>query len=74
MHLKSFKQQTVRLKALNFSTSFQAGELLLSEISRKFSLNEISTTLAKYHLPVLETFVDKNKWFGLLLCQANHDY
>ncbi len=69
MHLKSLTAQTVRLKALNFATHFEQGEYLLSEISRKFDLPEISQELDKHQLPVLRTFTDQNQWFALLLCQ-----
>ena len=69
MYLKSLVAQTVDLKALDFTTHFEQGESLLSEISRKFDLEEISQTLAKHQLPLLKTFTDLNQWFGLLLCQ-----
>ena len=69
MYLKSLTAQTVHLKALNFTTHFEQGEALLSEVSRKFDLSEIAQVLAKHQLPLLETFTDPNGWFGLLLCQ-----
>ena len=69
MHLKSLKAQTIHLEALGVTAKFEAGELLLSEISRKFDLQEISQTLRQQQLPVLEAFTDQNSWFGLLLCQ-----
>ncbi len=69
MYLKSLKTQAVHLKALSFTADFEAGELLLSEISRKFDLQDISRTLQQQQLPVLKAFTDQNSWFGLLLCQ-----
>lgn len=69
MRLKSLKAQTVNLKALNLVVHFDHHEMLLSEVSRKFNLQEISQVLRKYQLPVVKTFTDQNNWFGLLLCQ-----
>ena len=69
MHLKSLKAQAVHLKSLNFTAHFEQGERLLSEISRKFDLQETSQMLASHQLPVVNTFTDKQQWFGLLLSQ-----
>ncbi len=71
MYLESLKAQTVRLKALGLTVGFDSGERLLSEISRKFDLKETAQTLAAHHLPVVKTFTDQNRWFGLLLCQRS---
>lgn len=69
MYLESLKAQTVQLKALGLTVHFASGERLLSEISRKFDLAKTAQTLAAHQLPVVKTFTDKNRWFGLLLCQ-----
>lgn len=69
MYLESLTEQTVTLKALNFTILLEKGELILSEISRKFSLPSISQALQSHRLPVIHTFTDSNKWFALLLCQ-----
>ena len=69
MHLKSLKTQSVQLKSLNFTAHFEQGESLLSEISRKFDLEETSRLLASHQLPVVKTFTDDRRWFGLLLSQ-----
>lgn len=69
MYLKSLKAQSVRLSALDFAASFERNELILSEISRKFDLNEISQLLTNHRLPIIKTFTDKNQWFSLLLCR-----
>ncbi|MGB7085028.1 MAG: L-histidine N(alpha)-methyltransferase [Phormidesmis sp.] len=69
MYLESKRDQTVCLKSLNLTAQFNRKERLLSEISRKFDLQELSLILAKHHLPVVQTFTDQNGWFGLLLCQ-----
>ncbi len=69
MHLQSLKAQSVHLKSLNFTAHFEQGERLLSEISRKFDLQETSQMLANHQLPVIKTFTDEQQWFGLLLSQ-----
>lgn len=71
MHLKSLKEQTVKLKSLDLKADFASGEQLRSEISRKFNLQEISQMLEQHQLPVIKTFTDENQWFGLLLCQRD---
>ncbi len=71
MYLESHKAQTVRLKALALTAHFAPGERLLSEISRKFDLAETTQTLAAHRLPVVKTFTDQHRWFGLLLCQRS---
>ena len=69
MYLESLRPQRVHLKAINFMASFEQNERLLSEISRKFDLDNISWVLQQQQLPVVKVFTDQNSWFGLLLCQ-----
>ena len=71
MYLESRRSQTVHFKALDFTANFAAGERLLSEISRKFSLKAIAQLLTSHQLPLVKTCVDKNQWFGLLLASAH---
>ena len=70
MYLKSLEAQTVWLKALGLTVEFEKGDRILSEISRKFDLKEMSHTLLDHQLNVLEAFTDDERWFGLLLCQC----
>jgi L-histidine Nalpha-methyltransferase len=69
MHLRSLKAQTVELRELGVAIAFQAGETILSEISRKFDLTQIQQELAAKGLQPIQTWTDPNRWFGLLLCQ-----
>lgn len=69
MYLRSLKMHSIYLSTLDCNANFRKNELTLSEISRKFDLNKISQLLAEHYLPIVKTFVDKNQWFGLLLCQ-----
>lgn len=69
MHLRSLSAQTVTLKALDYQTTFQPGETIHTEISRKFHLPTLMTTLETHALQPLQVWTDPNAWFGLLLCQ-----
>jgi L-histidine Nalpha-methyltransferase len=69
MHLKSLVTQTVKLAALDLELTFQADELIHTEISRKFSLPALSETLEAHALQPIEIWTDPQSWFGLILCQ-----
>lgn len=69
MYLESLAEQTVRLEALDLTVEFGKCDRILSEISRKFDLQEIRQTLLNHQLKTIETFTDEKQWFGLLLCQ-----
>ncbi|MDB9528901.1 L-histidine N(alpha)-methyltransferase [Oscillatoria sp. CS-180] len=69
MYIESLRSQTVTLKSLDLDASFRAGERLLSEISRKFNLDELSQELFNHGLTVVDTFTDEQQWFALILCK-----
>lgn len=69
MYLESQQDQTVTFKELDLTVQFDQGEPLLSEISRKFNLDEMTDQLATHGLHVLKTFTDERQWFGLVLAQ-----
>jgi uncharacterized SAM-dependent methyltransferase len=69
MYLESAVAQSVRLEGLNLTVEFEAGDRILSEISRKFNIEEMTRTLANHQLDVTKAFTDERQWFGLLLCQ-----
>lgn len=69
MYLESLTAQTVRLEVLDLTVEFEMGDRILSEISRKFSLEEIANSLSTHRLEVVETFTDTKQRFGLMLCQ-----
>jgi dimethylhistidine N-methyltransferase len=70
MHLESLIDQVVYLKALDLKVTFDAGETILTEISRKFDVENIQKDLAAKGLIPLKTWTDPNHWFGLTLCQV----
>ncbi|PZO12018.1 MAG: L-histidine N(alpha)-methyltransferase [Leptolyngbya foveolarum] len=69
MYLESLTAQTVRLEVLDLTVEFEMGDRILSEISRKFSLEEIANSLSSHRLKVVEIFTDTEQRFGLMLCQ-----
>ncbi len=69
MHLKSLRDQVVRLEALDLNIALASGETILTEISRKFSLSSIGEDLEAQGLVPQQVWADPNHWFGLLLCQ-----
>ncbi len=71
MYLISQKAQEITLKNLDLKVHFQEKEMILTEISRKFNLEEITQNLESKNLRTLQVFTDTNNWFGLILCQAS---
>lgn len=69
MHLRSLRSQTLQLRALDLTVEFEAGETILTEISRKFDLKTLQQELSRHSLVPLKTWTDPQQWFGLLLCQ-----
>lgn len=69
MHLKSLSSQIVQLEALDLTISLEAGETILTEISRKFNLSQIQQDLQAKGLVPSQVWTDANTWFGLILCR-----
>jgi L-histidine N-alpha-methyltransferase len=69
IYIDSLTQQEVTLKALDLTVTFEAGEALLSEISRKFQIEALAQELAAVGLKFIQAFTDDRQWFGLLLFQ-----
>lgn len=70
MYLICQRSHVVRLEALDLIVEFARGETILTEISRKFDLKEMSEYLAKQRLQLRQSWTDPQQWFGLLLCQS----
>jgi L-histidine Nalpha-methyltransferase len=71
MYLTCQKSHSVYLKNLDLTVDFQAGESLLTEISRKFDLETMQKDLESKGLKPVRVFTDPEKLFGLILCQAS---
>ncbi|PSB15681.1 L-histidine N(alpha)-methyltransferase [Phormidesmis priestleyi ULC007] len=69
MHLFNLRPQFIFLRTLNFAIELQIGETIRTEISRKFYLPTLISTLERHDLRSLQVWTDPNRWFALLLCQ-----
>ena len=69
MHLRSLREQSVRLESLDLTVNFAAGETIKTEISRKFDLELIKQELQAKNLTPIQSWTDSKQWFGLILCQ-----
>jgi L-histidine Nalpha-methyltransferase len=69
MHLYSQRAQQVSLNQLNLTLDLFKGESILSEISRKFDLDKVQHHLELQGLQLRHTWVDPQRWVGLVLSQ-----
>ncbi len=77
MYLISQQEQSITLKDLNLTLKLNKGEKILTEISRKFNLEQMKQYLGnkpnkrieRQNLNLIQTYTDEQQWFGLLLCQ-----
>ncbi|TAF04348.1 MAG: L-histidine N(alpha)-methyltransferase [Nostocales cyanobacterium] len=70
MYLDCQKSHCVTLEALDLKVDFEAGESILTEISRKFDLGMMEKQLEEKGLKTVKTWTDEKGWFGLILCQV----
>jgi L-histidine N-alpha-methyltransferase len=70
MFVRSLREQTVRLEALELEVAFDAGELMLTEISAKFHLGRIAIELEAAGLAVQRWWTDDAGDFAVLLASA----
>ena len=71
MYLISQQNQTVTLADLELTINIAKEERILTEISRKFNLEQMKKYLGDRNLNLIQTYTDSEQWFGLLLCQLN---
>lgn len=69
MHLRCLQAHTVRLEALDLTVNFEAGETIMTEISRKFDPDVIQRELQAKGFKPLQVWTDSQQWFGLMLYQ-----
>jgi len=70
MFVRSLREQTVRLEALELEVAFDAGELMRTEISAKFHLQQLANELEAAGLAVQRWWTDEAGDFALLLAFA----
>ncbi len=71
MHLRSLCAQTVQLRSLDLTVEFAADETIHTEISRKFTVQQVQQELSELGLAPVQTWMDDQQWFGLILCQRS---
>jgi uncharacterized SAM-dependent methyltransferase len=69
MYLISQQAQSVTLANLDLTIKLAQKERILTEISRKFNLQQMKDHLSNRNLNLIQTYTDQQQWFGLLLCQ-----
>lgn len=67
MYLESTRRQSVRIRDLDLSVSFAAGERIHTENSYKFTMPMISSILRNGGLRLQRTWTDQKIWFALHL-------
>jgi L-histidine N-alpha-methyltransferase len=70
MFVRSLREQTVRLEALELEVAFDAGELMRTEISAKFQLRRLANELEAAGLAVQRRWTDDAGDFAVLLASA----
>jgi L-histidine Nalpha-methyltransferase len=70
MYLHARSPHQVSLDILDLKIQFQAGESILTEISRKFDLEAVQIQLRSQGLETVKIWTDPQKLFGLVLCQV----
>jgi L-histidine N-alpha-methyltransferase len=72
MYLVSRRRQSVRIEALNCTLELEAGEQILTEISRKFTPEHLESLLHGAGLAIQRHFEPDNGWFSLVLAELQH--
>lgn len=70
MHLRSLARQTVTFPALGVQHTFEAGESILTEVSRKFDPDELAAWFARLGFRTVARWSDPADLFGLALFAA----
>lgn len=70
MYLRCHKNHVVRLELLDLTVAFQAGESILTEISRKFNLEKMQLQLESVGFKLVKVWLDSRHWFALILSQV----
>jgi L-histidine N-alpha-methyltransferase len=67
IRLRSRRTQVVRIASLGLEVTFQAGESILTEISRKFRRDVIARAAARAGLRLRSWHADADGWYGVSL-------
>lgn len=69
MYLDCVRSHNVQLNKLNLSLEFQENTSILTEISRKFDLEQMQQYLHTQGLQSIKTWTDPQSWFAVVLTQ-----
>jgi L-histidine Nalpha-methyltransferase len=69
IHARFTREQTLHVAPLKRSFRIAAGEEILTEISRKFRMEELVPLLAQHRLEPVRIYTDPRNWYALLLLQ-----
>ena len=69
IYLKCLVDRTVTLNDLDLTVRFEAGELMMTEISRKFELSQMQHQLAALGMQPVRAWTDPDNYFALVLAQ-----
>jgi len=72
MYLYAKSEHEVSLDILDLKLRFEAGERILTEISRKFNLDDFQRQLRSQGLHTVKFWTDPQQLFGLILCQVKN--
>lgn len=70
-YIESIVRQLVTIDLLNLKIDFQPGEKIHTEISRKYSLNELTQLAKNCNFRVIHHFLDNKKYFTDTLWEIN---
>jgi dimethylhistidine N-methyltransferase len=73
MYLHARSPHQASLEILDLKVQFEAGESILTEISRKFDLEKVQAQLRSQGLETVKIWTDPQNGFGLVLCQVPHN-
>ncbi len=62
-YIISLKDQKVQLKKLDIVVDFKANELIWTELSKKYSLDEINELATKCNFKIIDHFLDQKNYF-----------
>lgn len=70
MHLRARRSHTVTIPRLGTTVPFIAGETIHTEISRKFTADQVRETLAAAAFELVRWYTPSNHYFGVALARA----
>lgn len=65
------RRQSIHIAPLDITLTIDAGERVMTEISRKFHLAELRTYLTCFGFDTVRVFSDPKRWYGLLLLRKH---